>query len=42
MLFQVCLVVRFMMFVHYFRSGGTARFVPPPDGIGDFFPSPPC
>jgi polyferredoxin len=36
--FQICLVIAFFSFVQYFRSGGTARFVPRPDGIEGFLP----
>jgi polyferredoxin len=38
MLFQAWLVVCFIMFVRYFKSGGTASFVPRPDGIEGFLP----
>ena len=38
LLFQLYLLIDFFRFVHYFRSGGTAPFVPRPDGIEGFLP----
>ncbi len=36
--FMLWLGVRFYQFVHFIRSGGTAPFVPRPDGIEGFLP----
>jgi polyferredoxin len=36
--FQLYLGFRFFQFVRYFRSGGSASFVPRPDGIEGFLP----
>jgi polyferredoxin len=38
LLFQLYLGLRFFQFVRYFRSGGTASFVPRPDGVEGFLP----
>jgi polyferredoxin len=38
LLFQFYLGVQFFRFVHHFRSGGVAPFVPRPDGIEGFLP----
>ena len=38
LLFQIYLVIAFFRFVLYFQSGGTAPFVPRPDGIEGFLP----
>ena len=38
LLFQLYLGVQFYRFVHHFRSGGSAPFVPRPDGIEGFLP----
>jgi polyferredoxin len=36
--FILWLGVRFYQFVHYFRSGGAAQFVPRPEGVEGFLP----
>ena len=38
LLFQLYLVIAFFRFFNYFRSGGTAQFIPRPDGIEGFLP----
>lgn len=38
LLFMLFLGIRFYRFVHYFRSGGSAPFIPRPDGVEGFLP----